>query len=144
MIKSTLNLISSLFSDNPNEEQVEELFNEVLLVTLARATKADSNIHPVEVELVKEKVEEVTGLRVSVKDVRVAANSELFERTTLDNLLGRVSSLVSIDKKIVLMKALSDILKADQRVTEREIRFFNRVSRSLSVTPADIIGLTPM
>ena len=144
MIKSTLNLISSLFSDNPNEEQVEELFNEVLLVTLARATKADSNIHPVEVELVKEKVEEVTGLRVSVKDVRVAANSELFERTTLDNLLGRVSSLVTIDKKIVLMKALSDILKADQRVTEREIRFFNRVSRSLSVTPADIIGLTPM
>lgn len=144
MIKSTLNLISSLFSDNPNEEQVEELFNEVLLVTLARATKADSNIHPVEVELVKEKLEAVTGHLVSVKDVRVAANSELFERTTLDNLLGRVSSLVSIDKKIVLMKALSDILKADQRVTEREIRFFNRVSRSLSVTPADIIGLTPM
>ncbi|MCY4657009.1 MAG: TerB family tellurite resistance protein [Gammaproteobacteria bacterium] len=144
MIKSTLNLISSLFSDNPNEEQVEELFNEVLLVTLARATKADSNIHPVEVELVKEKLEAVTGHLVSVKDVRVAANSELFERTTLDNLLGRVSSLVTIDKKIVLMKALSDILKADQRVTEREIRFFNRVSRSLSVTPADIIGLTPM
>ena len=144
MINSTLNVVAKIFAEQfLAEEDKNELFNETLLMTLARATNADENIHPVEVELVKTKVKEVIDQDVSNADVRVAANSDLFERTSLQNALIRINTILSHDQKLSIVTALSDIIKVDQRVTLREVSFYNKVVYALALTPADLVGLVP-
>lgn len=142
MIQSTLNVIAKIFAEQfLTAEETEELFNETVLMTLARATNADTNIHPVEVALVKTKVKEVTGQDVTEVDVRVAANSELFERTSLENCLIRINTILTTDQKVSIVRALSEVVKVDQKITQREVSFFNRVSDSLNLTPSDLMGL---
>ena len=141
MIKSSLNMIASFFVDYPKGEEAVEFFNELVLMTLARATSADTNIHPVEVELVRTKLKEVTGQDVSTADIHVAANSELFERASLESVLIRISTELAISQKLLLVSALYDIIKADERVSQREVTFFNMVASALRITPADLIGL---
>ena len=142
MIQSTLNVIAKIFAEQfLTSEETEELFNETVLMTLARATNADTNIHPVEVALVITKVKEVTGQDVTEVDVRVAANSDLFERTSLENCLIRINTILTTDQKVSIVRALSEVVKVDQKITQREVSFFNRVSDSLNLTPSDLMGL---
>ncbi|RKU24225.1 hypothetical protein C6500_00235 [Candidatus Poribacteria bacterium] len=142
MIQSTLNVIAKIFAEQfLTPEETEELFNETVLMTLARATNADTNIHPVEVALVKTKVKEVTNQDVTDVDVRVAANSDLFERTSLENCLIRINTILTTEQKVSIVKALSEVVQVDQKITQREVSFFNRVSDSLNLTPADLMGL---
>ena len=142
MIQSTLNVIAKIFAEQfLTPEETEELFYEAVLMTLARATNADTNIHPVEVALVKTKVKEVTDQDITDADVRVAANSDLFERTSLENALIRINSILTSEQKVVIVRALSEVIQVDLKVTQREISFFNRVSDSLNLTPADLMGL---
>lgn len=142
MIQSTLNVIAKIFAEQfLSPEETEELFNETVLMTLARATNADTNIHPIEVALVRTKVKEVTDQDVSEADVRVAANSHLFERASLENYLIRINTILTTDQKVSIVKALSEVIQVDQRITQREVSFFNRVSDSLNLTPSDLMGL---
>lgn len=142
MIQSTLNVIAKIFAEQfLTPEETEELFNETVLMTLARATNADTNIHPVEVALVKTKVKEVTDQDVTDVDVRVAANSDLFERTSLENCLIRINTILTTEQKVSIVRALSEVVQVDQKITQREVSFFNRVSDSLNLTPADLMGL---
>ncbi len=57
------------------------LFAEALLMTLARASSADANIHAVEVESIQQIMQRETGDEVSSQDVRKAARTELYEST---------------------------------------------------------------
>ena len=142
MIQSTLNVIAKIFAEQfLTAEETEELFNETVLMTLARATNADTNIHPVEVALVKTKVKEVTGQDVTEADVRVAANSDLFERTSLENCLIRINTILTTEQKVSIVRALSEVVQVDQKITQREVSFFNRVSDSLNLSPSDLMGL---
>lgn len=142
MIRSTLDLIGQLFSDSRRSDiDLQELFNETVLLTLARATNADSNIHPKEVSLVIEKVKEVTGEEVSIADVHVAARSKLFEEGPLEDLLDSVAKVLPPEKKLEVAHALAEIMQADEMVTSREIRFFDIVCQELRLRPSDLIGL---
>ena len=53
------------------------LADEVMLMTLARATASDTNIRNVEVDKVKEVLREHTGKTFTNANVRVAANSKM-------------------------------------------------------------------
>lgn len=142
MIQSTLNVIAKIFAEQfLTAEETEELFYETVLMTLARATNADTNIHPVEVALVKTKVKEVTGQDITEADVRVAANSDLFERTSLENCLIRINTILTTEQKVSIVRALSEVVQVDEKITQREVSFFNRVSDSLNLTPSDLMGL---
>ena len=142
MIQSTLNVIAKIFAEQYlTAEETEELFYETVLMTLARATNADTNIHPVEVALVKTKVKEVTGQDITEADVRVAANSDLFERTSLENCLIRINTILTTEQKVSIVRALSEVVQVDEKITQREVSFFNRVSDSLNLTPSDLMGL---
>ena len=54
------------------EDEQNELFKEVLLMTLARAANADVNIQTVEVDRIRKILKEHTGEDFSAGDVRVA------------------------------------------------------------------------
>lgn len=142
MIRSSLSAIFKLFDETgASPEEDKELFNETVLMTLSRATSVDSNIHPAELGLVRDIVAELTGQDVTDSDVRVAANSHIYEEGSLSRYLNAVSVRLPIERKIELVNALARIVKADERITEREVFFFNMVVSDLNLRASDLLGL---
>ena len=124
-----------------NAEEEGLLFQEVLLMTLSRASSADANTDPVEVETVRKIVLEATGEDVSDADVRVAAASELYESASLEKYLSSCGRRLSPSSRVATVQALAEVIKSDTQVTSREIQFFDMVAHALGVTPAELAGL---
>ena len=94
-----------------------------------------------EVDTVRAIIKKVTGEDVSTADVRVAARSKIFETAPLEQHLKQVARLVAIADRASIAKALAEVILSDQRVTNKEVRFFNAVSAALELTPAALCGL---
>ena len=106
MIKTSLSNVLEMFKDDVmDHEEREELFNEAVLMTLARATSVDTNIRSVEIETAQKIIQSVTGEEVSTSDIRVAANSQLFENAPLDRYLWSVGKNIDTDAKLTIINA---------------------------------------
>ena len=127
----------------PTPEELAELHKEVMLMTLARATSADTNIKNIEVERVREVLKARTGEDFPAADVRVAAQSAIFESAPLDRYLSASGKKLTWQDRLSVAEALADVINADGRVSELEITFFNSVAAALQLTPAQLIGLKP-
>jgi len=123
------------------EDQQNELFKEVLLMTLARAADADTNIQSVEVERIQEILKSHTGDDFSSADIRVAARAELYAEATLRKYLGSVRTKLSGPQQAVVIQALADVFRSDSNVSVLEVDFFDRVATALQVSPSQIAGL---
>ncbi len=137
-----LSHIKKLFEHADNPEEKQELYKEMLLMTLSRATRADLVTDDSEVSTVQKVVLEATGEEVSAQDVRVAASSELYETTPIDKYLSRVGQKIDMSQRQAIVKALIAVFEADGQVTESEIAFFNMVVGALKLSPAETVGLT--
>lgn len=137
-LKNVLNIFGG--SDIAEDKQ-NELFKEVLLMTLARAADADINIQSIEVERIQEIIKQHTGEEVSTADVRIAARAELYAEAGLRKYLSKVQSKMKPAHRAETVQALADIFRSDHVVSPLEIDFFNRVAESLGATPAQIAGL---
>ena len=83
MASPNLSSVLNFFQSKPSEEEQNELAQEVMLMVLARATSADTNIKDVEIEKVREVLKDHLNVDYEAADVRVAANSELYMNTSL-------------------------------------------------------------
>ena len=137
-LKNVLNIFGG---SEISEDQQNELFKEVLLMTLARAADADINIQSAEVSRIQEIIKEHCGEEVSEADVRVAARAELYAEANLRKYLARVSKQLSDDFRAEVVEALTDVFRSDDHVSPLEVDFFNRTVEALNVTPAQIAGL---
>ena len=125
----------------PSPQELAQLNKEVLLLTLARATSADTNIKNIEVERVQKVLLARTGEEFSAGDIRVAAQSEIFEREPLDRYLSASAKKLAWEDRLSVAEALVEVIKADGRISPREVSFFNHVTLALQITPAQLIGL---
>ena len=125
----------------PTEEEKLALRKEATLMTLARATASDTNIKAVEVSTVRDIISRVTGEEVTDADVRVAANSKLYESAPLEKYLASVGRKLDVQDRIDIAEALAEVIVSDERVTSKEIAFFNMVAGAFSLTPAELAGL---
>jgi uncharacterized tellurite resistance protein B-like protein len=123
-----------------SDEQQNELFKEVLLMTLARAADADINIQSIEVERIQAILKSCTGEDFSSADIRVAARSELYADATLRKYLGSVRKKLSIAQRSATIRALADVFRSDSNVSVLEVDFFDRVAIALQATPSEIAG----
>ncbi|MEL7535850.1 MAG: TerB family tellurite resistance protein [Pseudomonadota bacterium] len=124
-------------------EEKETLFKESLLLTLSRATSADTNIDPAEVDTVKAVIERITGDSVDPADIRVAAASALYESAPLNDYLKKAGRSLEIEQRVAIVTALADIIRSDSDIRGAEVDFFNSVYDALNVTPAQLAGLMP-
>lgn len=138
-LKSVLKIFGG--SDVSEEEQ-DELFKEVLLMTLARAADADINIQTVEVDRIREILKENTGREFSAGDIRTAARSELYAEATLRKYLNSVHDKMADKDRVATVHALADVFRSDKNVSVLEVDFFNGVVEALHVSPAEIAGLS--
>ncbi len=112
-----------------------------MLMTLARATAADTNIKAIEVDKVREVILARTGEDVPDADIRVAANSAMFESAPLDKYLASSAKKLSANDRTNIALALAEVFNADGRVSDLEVNFFNSVANSLALTPAQLAGI---
>ena len=138
-LKNVLNIFGQ---SAPDDAQETALFNEVLLMTLARASSSDANIDPVEVSTIQRIMKRETGEDLSEAEVRRAARTELYEEANLRKYLRSVRRQVTASNRVKIIHALADVIKSDTSINVLEIDFFNRVADSLRVTPAEMMGLT--
>jgi uncharacterized tellurite resistance protein B-like protein len=135
------NILKIFGGGEPTEEEKAELFKEVAVMTLARATASDTNIKPVEIETVRLIIERVTGENAEEADVRVAANSKIFESEPLEKYLARAGRVLDVGDRITIAEALAEVIVSDARVTSKETAFFNMVAEAFHLTPAELAGL---
>jgi uncharacterized tellurite resistance protein B-like protein len=140
-IASLAGVLKIFGGSDPTPEEQAQLAKEVMLMTLARATAADTNIKAIEVEKVREVLQARTGEDFPAADVRVAANSRIYENAPLDKYLTTSAKKLTAADCLGIAEALADVINADGRVSSREIEFFNDVAAALSLTPAQLMGL---
>jgi uncharacterized tellurite resistance protein B-like protein len=128
-------------SDISAEEQ-QELFQEVLLMVLARASSSDTSIQSIEVQSIQDIVERETGNGISEQDVRKAARTELYETTPLDKYLASSGKKLLDRDRVAIIHLLAEVIRSDTEVSVLEVDFFNMVATSLTATPAEIAGLS--
>ena len=136
------NVLKVFGGSDLSAEHENDLFEEVLLMTLARAANADVSIQHVEVESIQAILKKHTGKDFSVADVRVAAREELYAEATLVKYLRGAEKKLSEVHCSETVQALAEVFRSDQNVSALEVDFFNNVVTALNVTPAQIAGLT--
>ncbi|RZV39232.1 MAG: hypothetical protein EX272_00880 [Chromatiales bacterium] len=142
MAIADLNYVLKLFGGSEvSAEHENDLFEETLLMTLARAADADVSIQHVEVEKIQAILKNHTGKEFSSADVRVAAREELYAEATLVKYLRGVQKKLSDAHRAEVVQALTEVFRSDSTVSGLEVDFFNNVVAALNVTPAQIAGL---
>lgn len=136
------NVLSIFGGSEPDPEKQKELFKEVLLMTLARASSSDSNIQQIEVESIQGILKQETGEEFSVADVRKAARSDLYETVPLRKYLSSASRKLKSADRVTIIQTLAEVIRSDTEVSVLEIDFFNSVAEALKATPAELIGLS--
>ena len=142
MAIADLNYVLKLFRGSEiSAEHENDLFQEVLLMTLARAADADVSIQHVEVESIQAILKNHTGKDFSSADIRVAAREELYAEATLVKYLRGAPKKLSEAHRVEVVQALTEVFRSDSTVSGLEVDFFNNVVGALNVTPAQIAGL---
>lgn len=122
-------------------EHEQELFKEVLLMTLARAADADINIQAVEVDRIRSILKAHTGDEFSSADIRVAARADLYAEATLVKYLNSVYKKLSDAHRGEIIQALADVFRSDSSVSVLEVDFFDNVAGALRIKPSQVAGL---
>ena len=141
---SSLSHIMEFFRFGDKDLSADEkkaLVEEVLLMTLARATSADFNIDPVEVEVAQSVIKQATGSDVSTQDIRTAAISDLYKEATIEKYLSKIRSKIELADRQLVVNSLAELIKIDGKVSPFEIDFYNSVVSSLGLTPAELAGM---
>jgi len=140
-IADLANVLNIFREKELDENAKEDLYKEVLLMTLARASSSDANIDPVELTTVQGLMKRITGEEVSDQDIRLASRPALFEEAPFGKYLASVRKKLNTDQRASVVCALAEVIKSDTRVSALEVDFFNMVARELQATPAEIAGL---
>lgn len=142
MAIADLNYVLKLFGGSDvGADHENDLFQEVLLMTLARAADADVSIQHVEVERIQQILKQHTGKDFSSADIRVAAREEIYAEATLIKYLRGAQKKLTDKHCTEIVQALADVFRSDSTISGLEIDFFNNVVGALNVTPAQIAGL---
>jgi len=142
MAIADLNYVLKLFGGSDvGADHENDLFQEVLLMTLARAADADVSIQHVEVERIQEILKKHTGSDFSSADIRVAAREEIYAEATLVKYLRGAQKRLTDNHCTAIVPALADVFRSDSTISALEVDFFNNVVGALNVTPAQIAGL---
>ena len=133
--------LKTMMTNHGEENDARALFEEVLLLVLARASRVDSNIESIEVRHVQKALKEMTGAEYSEAEVQTAASSEIFETQSLERTLAKASGNLSSENKAEILHCLAELLQSDDAIRHPELEFFDHVAAALRASPSEIAGL---
>lgn len=142
MALSDLAKVLKIFGGSePTADERADLAKEVMLMVLARATAADTNIKQIEVDTVRRVLKAYTNTDFASADIRVAASTALYEKAPLDRYVSSAARKLDPAARLAIAHALKEVVHSDQRVSDHEISFFNNIVNSLDLTPAQLMGI---
>ena len=142
MAIADLSRVLKIFGESsPSEEDQNELYKEVLLMTLARASRSDANIHPVEIETIQQIMQRETGQELTEADIRKAARPEPHDSVYLRQYLHSVQHQLKAEDRSKIVQAVADVIKSDTQINVLEIVFFYQVANALRITLVEPLGL---
>ena len=141
-IAALSNVLKIFGASSPSEATQKELYREVLLMTLARGSNSDANIHPLEIETIQQIMQRETGQELTEADIRKATRPDLYESVNLRKYLRSVRHQLKTSDRITIMQALADVIISDTRINVLEIDFFDRVADALRIKLAERPQLT--
>jgi uncharacterized tellurite resistance protein B-like protein len=133
--------LKNMMTNHGQDNDARALFEEVLLLVLARASRVDSNIESIEVRHVQKALKEMTGAEYSEAEVQTAASSEIFETQSLERTLAKASGNLSSENKAEILHCLAELLQSDDAIRHPELEFFDHVAAALRASPSEIAGL---
>lgn len=134
--------ITKLLRDNGDTAKHKaELFQEVMLMVLARATRVDSNVEKVEIAKVQEVLKEQLGQDFSEAEIRTAASSEVFETQSIERYLASATRKLDERERVIILSSLAGVIRSDDEIRFFELDFFDKVALALRATPSEIAGL---
>lgn len=133
--------LKNMISNRGDDNDTKALFEEVLLLVLARASRVDSNIDSIEIRHVQRALKEITGTEYSEAEVQTAASSEIFETQSLEKTLSKASGKLSSENKAAILRCLAELLQSDDVIRDPELEFFDHVAVALRASPSEIAGL---
>jgi uncharacterized tellurite resistance protein B-like protein len=132
--------VRQLFGDAPHSSDAE-LFRELFVLVLSRATDADAYTHPAEIASVQAVIKAELDEDLSDAEIRTAALSKVYESAPLQKCLVDAAPKLSMDQRRTILRGLVSVMQADERISSREADFFNMVVAALRLTAADAAGL---
>jgi len=84
---------------------------------------------------------EATGEEFEIGEIRTAAKSEVFESQPLEKYLSSVAKKMKNEYRVKLIELVGRVIHVDDRVSQMEIDYFNRICACLNATPAEVLGL---
>jgi uncharacterized tellurite resistance protein B-like protein len=117
------------------------LVKEVLLMTLACASSSDTNVASIEVSTVRKVIKDATGESLSDAEIRIAASSDLFEDEPVENTIEKLSDQLSLRDRLFVVRKLEEVIRSDQRVSEFELDYYDRIANALGMRPSELAGL---
>lgn len=134
--------IKQLFRKSRCEEsEKESLYQELLLMVLARGGRVDYHISDSEIGKIKDLIARKTDLKVDEKDIRMASMSELYETAPLYEYVADISRKIDSAQKVKIARLLLEVILVDGKVTSSEAEFYNMIVNQLDLTPFQQTGL---
>ncbi|EAQ96961.2 TerB family tellurite resistance protein [Congregibacter litoralis] len=134
------NKVRQLFGESPQTAD-SDLFRELFVLVLSRATDADAYTHPAEIATVQSVIKEELGTDLSDSEVRTAALSKIYETTPLQKCLVNAAPKLNMEQRRAILRGLVAVMHADDSISSREAEFFNMVVSALGLSAADAAGL---
>ena len=134
-------LLGLFKGDSTAGKDKQTVLEELYLTVLGRATSSDTNIDPDEIEEVRKLYSSAFGKEVEAGEVRLAANSEIFESTPLESYVKAAQKVLDTKDKQLIADGIKQVIGADGRTSPREAEFFNQMVAALNMTSAELVGL---
>lgn len=123
-----------------SKEQQQELFEELLFLTLSRASRSDLDISEVEVSKIRESLQEFAGIEASDQEIRMAGMSEIYEVASFENYANKAAKGLSKQQRYQIVLALYKVITADSKVNAAEADFFDELTQALELRPIELLG----
>ena len=139
---STFSFLTKIFRGDHSVSEAEQvkLFEELLFLTLARASRSDLNISAVEVERIQHILKEAANIAATEQDIRTAGMSQLYEVAPLEKYVAKASKSLTVAQRHTLVEALYNVIDVDGKVTKDEAEFFDHIANAVSLRPIEMMG----
>lgn len=121
-------------------EQQQELFEELLFLTLSRASRSDLDISEVEISKIRESLKEFAGIEATDQEIRMAGMSELYDVASFESYASNAATELSKQQRYKIVLALFRVISADSKVNEAEADFFDELTEILKLRPIELLG----
>jgi len=139
---SKFSFLTNIFGGEQSlsEDEQNKLFEELLFLTLSRASRSDLDISEVEITTIQQILKESAAIEATEQEIRTAGMSELYEVAPLDKYVAKASKGLTAAQRYKIIAALHQVIAVDGKVSATEADFFDNIANAMNLRPVEMVG----